>query len=127
MKRSVVETALGALVIGVAALFFAFSYKTANLGAGADGYEVTAHFSGIGGLGVGDAVQVSGVKIGTVSAVELDEETYLARVRIQVDGFVKLPTDTAALISSESLLGGRYLALEPGAEEDYIAPGGAIE
>ena len=127
MKRSVVETALGALVIGVAALFLIFSYKIANVGAGSDGYEVTAHFSGIGGLQAGDDVQISGVKIGTVSAVELDEETYLARVRMQVMPDVKLPTDTAALISSESLLGGRYLALEPGAEEDMIKPGGIIE
>ena len=127
MKRSVVETALGALVIGAAALFLMFSYKVANVGAGSNGYEVTAHFSGIGGLQAGDDVQISGVKIGTISAVELDEETYLARVRIQVGDEVKLPLDTAALITSESLLGGKYLALEPGADEDYIKAGGRIE
>jgi phospholipid/cholesterol/gamma-HCH transport system substrate-binding protein len=34
--------------------------------------------------------------------------------------------DTAALISSESLLGGRYLALEPGADEETIKEGGRI-
>ena len=127
MKRSTVETALGALVLVVAAVFLFFSYKMANVGAGSDGYEVIAHFSGIGGLSAGDDVQISGVKVGTINAVELDEETYLARVRIQVGGDVKLPLDTAALISSESLLGGRYLALEPGAEEDIIKPGGLIE
>lgn len=127
MKRSVVETALGALVIGVAALFLIFSYKIANVGAGSDGYEVVANFSGIGGLQAGDDVQISGVKVGTVSAVELDEETYLARVHLKVNKGVKLPRDTAALISSESLLGGRYLALEPGADEDMIKPGGVIE
>ena len=127
MKRSIVETTLGALVIVVAAVFLTFSYKTANVGAGSNGYEVTAHFSGIGGLQAGDDVQISGVKIGSVSAVELDEETYLARVRLQVADEVKLPLDTAALISSESLLGGKYLALEPGADESYIEPGGRIE
>jgi len=127
MKRSVVETALGAIVLLVAGFFLAFSYKIANVGAGSDGYEVVAHFSGIGGLQAGDDVQISGVKIGSVSNVELDEETYLARVHIMVGGAVKLPVDTAALISSESLLGGRFLALEPGAEDDLIEPGGLIE
>jgi len=127
MKRSVVETALGALVIVVAGLFLMFSYKTANLGTGADGYEVIAHFSGIGGLKVGDEVQISGVKVGSVNSVELDQQTYLARVAIQVGSDIKLPRDTAALISSESLLGGKYLALEPGADEDMLAPGGRIE
>ena len=127
MKRSTVETVLGALVIGVAGVFLVFSYNTANVGAGSGGYEVVAHFSGIGGLQAGDDVQISGVKVGQVSNVELDSENYLARVHIMVGGDVQLPLDTAALISSESLLGGRFLALEPGAEEEFIKPGGTIE
>ena len=39
----------------------------------------------------------------------------------------QLPVDTAALISSESLLGGQYLELQPGAEEEYIASGGRVQ
>ena len=127
MKRSVFETILGAVVLVVAGIFLMFSYRVAGIGTVADGYEVVAHFSGIGGLKAGDEVQISGVKVGSISAVELDPQSYLARVIIMVDGSVKLPTDTAALISSESLLGGRLLALEPGAEEELIEPGGRIE
>lgn len=126
MKRSVIETALGALVIVIAICFLMFSIKTADIGQ-VSGYEVTANFSGIGGLGVGDDVLISGVKVGSVVGVALDPDTYLAKVRMSVDNAVKLPLDTAALISSESLLGGRYLALEPGADEDMIKPGGKIE
>lgn len=125
MNRSVIETILGAVVLFVAGFFLVFSYNTANLKK-VSGYEVTADFSGIGGLAAGDDVQISGVKIGTVVDVGLDPETYLARVRMSIDPSVKLPVDTAALISSESLLGGRYLALEPGAEEDMISEGGRI-
>lgn len=127
MKRSIVETLLGAVVIAVAVLFLAFGYKKANLSAGSDGYEIIANFSGIGGLKPGDDVQISGVKVGKVLAVDLDEQTYLARVKMNVDSKLKLPADTAALISSESLLGGKYLALEPGADEEYIPSGGVIE
>lgn len=127
MKRSAVETILGAVVIGVAVLFLMFSYRIADVGAGSGGYEVVAHFSGIGGLKAGDDVQISGVKVGTISSVALDSETYLARVNILVDSSVKLPVDTAALISSESLLGGRFLALEPGADEELLEAGGRIE
>ena len=125
MKRSVIETVLGAVVLFVAGFFLVFSYNTANV-KNIKGYEVTADFSGIGGLAVGDDVQISGVKIGSVVDVGLDPETYLARVRMSIDPSVELPEDTAALISSESLLGGRYLALEPGAAEDMIAPGGRV-
>ena len=127
MNRSLVETLLGALVITVAIVFFAFSYDTANVGKGEGGYELIAHFSGIGGLKPGDDVQISGVKIGKVSDVQLDQESYLARVFLAIDNEYVLPIDTAALISSESLLGGKYLELQPGAEEDMLEDGGRIE
>lgn len=126
MKRNVIETVLGAVVLLVAFLFLGFSYSSANIGS-ADGYEVRARFSGIGGLSVGDKVVVSGVKIGQVSRIELDAQTYLADVYLDIDNAYKLPEDTAAFISSESLLGGLYMQLEPGAAEDMIEDGGLIE
>ncbi len=126
MKRSVIETFLGAIVLIAAAFFLVFSYNTANVGA-VSGYEIHADFSGIGGLKAGDDVQISGVKVGSVSSVELVPESYLARVRMSIDSGIELPLDTAALISSESLLGGRYLALEPGADEDFLEPGDRVE
>ena len=55
------------------------------------------------------------------------QDTYLARVYMNIRDGYKLPTDTAALISSESLLGGQYLALEPGADEEMIEPNGNIQ
>jgi phospholipid/cholesterol/gamma-HCH transport system substrate-binding protein len=125
MKRSVIETLLGAAVLLVAMIFLVFSYKTANVSTGT-GYDLVADFSGIGGLKAGDDVQISGVKIGTVKAVNLNPETFLARVTMTVDNSVKLPDDTAALISSESLLGGRYLALEPGASEEMMKAGSRV-
>lgn len=126
MKRNVIETVLGAMVLAVAVLFLAFSYSSANIGT-SDGYEVRARFSGIGGLNIGDKVVISGVKVGSVSRIELDGDTFLADVFMDIDNAYKLPDDTAALISSESLLGGLYLQLEPGASEDMIEDGGLIE
>jgi len=126
MKRNVIETVLGAVVLGVAFLFLAFSYSSAGMGS-TDGYEVRARFSGIGGLGIGDKVVVSGVKVGQVSRIELDRDPYLADVFLDIDKQYALPDDTAAFISSESLLGGLYMQLEPGASEDMIEAGGVIE
>lgn len=126
MKRSLVETILGAVVLLAAGLFLLYSIKTADVGS-TKGYEVSADFSSIGGLKPGDIVQISGVKVGTVSKVELVPETYLARVYMSIRDEYKIPTDTAALITSEGLLGGQYMALEPGADEEMIAPGGIIQ
>lgn len=126
MKKNVIETVLGAVVIAVAAIFLTFSYSSANVGSG-DGYEVKARFSSIGGLNIGDKVVISGVKVGTVSDVVLDKKTFLAIVSMDVERGVELPDDTAAFISSESLLGGLYLQLEPGASEDMIEEGDFIQ
>lgn len=126
MKRNIVETILGAFVILVALSFFIFGYGKSDKAIG-DGYEVTANFSSIGGLRAGDAVQISGVKVGSVQKVELDPDTYLARVTLSVQNGIELPEDTAALISSEGLLGGLYMALEPGGQEELIKEGGRIQ
>lgn len=125
MKRSVVETILGAVVIIVAGLFLYFSYEMGDVGS-PTGYVVHADFSNVGGLNVGDDVQISGVKVGSIAAVTLLPDTYLARVTMSLRGDIQLPVDTAALISSESLLGGRFMALEPGAEDDMIENDGRI-
>ena len=78
MKRSVIETVLGALVLFTAAVFLIYSYEVGQVSTDG-GYEVSADFSGVGGLSAGDDVQISGVKIGSVVGVELVPETYLAR------------------------------------------------
>jgi len=126
MKRSVVETLLGAFVLLVAGVFLFYSMDKAGV-AGPDGKTIVADFSQIGGLKVGDDVQISGVKIGAVSDIKLMTDTYLARVFMDIDPSLHIPTDTAALISSEGLLGGKYLALELGADEESIEDGGRIK
>ncbi len=125
MKRSVIETVLGGVVLFVAAFFLVFSYKTANVSP-VRGYDLVADFSTIGGLKPGDDVLISGVKVGTVSRVDLNPENYLARVTLTLDPSISVPDDTAALISSESLLGGRFLALEPGGSEEILVAGARI-
>lgn len=126
MKRNMIETVLGAVVLAVAILFLVFSYSVADVG-DIDGYKITADFTGTGGLGVGDSVQISGVKIGTVAKIELKPDDYKARVTMEIDDQVRLSDDTSALISSESLLGGKYMELQPGGSDEFLANNGHIE
>jgi len=126
MSRSIIETLLGALVLIVAGGFLVYGYKMGDVST-PSGYELKADFSSIGGLQTGDEVQISGVKVGSVTGVDLMPESYLARVYMSISSDIKLPMDTAAVISSESLLGGRYLSLEPGADEMMIEAGGMVQ
>jgi phospholipid/cholesterol/gamma-HCH transport system substrate-binding protein len=126
MKRSVIETVLGAVVLVLAAFFLIFSYKTADVRR-VSGYDILAAFSGTGGLAMGDDVRISGVKVGSVNKLQLDPKNYLAVVTMSIDPSVQLPDDTAAIISSDSLLGGRYLELQPGASDTMLKQGDRIQ
>jgi phospholipid/cholesterol/gamma-HCH transport system substrate-binding protein len=72
-------------------------------------------------------VRISGIKVGTIQSQTLDPKTYLAVVRMSIDPSIKLPVDTVATIASASLLGDKYLALDPGNEDQTIPPGGTID
>jgi len=126
MSRSVIETVIGGFVLLGALVFLIFSYSKGDAGT-VDGYKISANFSKIGGLQIGDPVQISGVKIGQVASVELDPKTYLAKVTMEVEDDVKVPDDSAATISSQSLLGGMYMGIEPGGSEEMLASGGEIQ
>lgn len=119
MKRNIIETVLGAVVLVVAGFFLLFAYSSAQFET-IQGYEVTAHFDDLGGLKVGNAVRIGGVDVGRVSNVALDTETFSAQINITLDHDIRIPDDTTAIIMNESLLGGKFLALEVGGSEDLI-------
>lgn len=126
MSRSVIETVLGGFVLIGALVFLVFSYSKGDAGT-VTGYQISANFSKIGGLKVGDTVQISGVKIGQVANVTLDPKTYLAKVTLEIDNNIQVPDDSAATINSQSLLGGMTLGIEPGGSEDMLKQGGEIQ
>ena len=126
MRRSPVETLIGALVIAVAVLFFVFAYNTAQVET-VEGYSVTASFDRIDGIHPGSDVRVSGIKVGTVIDSRIDPETYFAVVRMSIDSNISLPSDSSLKITADGLLGDRYLALTPGGAEETIGDGGRIE
>lgn len=115
----------GAAVLAVAT---GFLFWSTDLGRPLrDGYELRAAFPNVDGIEVGTEVRVAGVKVGRVSAVDLNPQTYLAEARLTVPSSIRLPTDSAALIQSDGLLGGAYIELQPGGAAEDLAPGDEIE
>jgi phospholipid/cholesterol/gamma-HCH transport system substrate-binding protein len=125
MRRNVVETLIGAVVLLVAIGFFTFAYSRAEIGTVA-GYPVEAEFTAVGSLSPGADVRISGIKVGSVVRQELDPETYMARVTMSIADEIRLSSDTTAAINMDGLLGGPYVMLDPGGEEEMIEPGGMI-
>jgi phospholipid/cholesterol/gamma-HCH transport system substrate-binding protein len=126
MSGNVIETVMGAVVLVVAAFFLFFAYTTSQVRA-VDGYTVTAQFTRVDGIRDGSDVRIAGVKVGSITAENLDPKTYLATLKMSINPEYKLPEDTVAEVISSSLLGDKYLALVPGGSDNNIPPGGQIK
>lgn len=128
MTSHATEVITGAVVVAAAAGFLAYASQfTGGPGAGAGFYEMTASFRSIEGVGVGTDVRLGGVKVGTVTGLTLNPETFRADAVFTVQENLALPEDTAIVVSSEGLLGGSFLELMPGGSPFNLEPGSAIE
>lgn len=125
MQNSLVETLIGAVVVLVAGVFLFYGYSTTDMHNTA-GYVVTAQFDRVDGLANGSDVRMSGIKVGTVVSQKLDQDTFKAVVSLNLDKNIKIPDDSSAKITSESLLGGNYLSISPGGSETPLADGSEI-
>ncbi len=117
------------VALGLAALVM-LAMKVSNLSdyGGGETYRLTARFDNIGGLKVRSPVMVAGVRIGQVSEVRVDHDTYEAVVSLDIyRRYDNLPVDTSASIFTAGLLGEQYLALEPGGEEKVLRDGDEIK
>ena len=92
---------------------------------GPGGLPLFADFDEIGGLKPRAQVVISGVKVGQVAGITLDE-AYRARVKLDVDARLKLPVDTTASIMTSGLLGDRYISLQLGGDDQVLGPGDTI-
>lgn len=125
MNTNAIETLMGTLVIAIAAGFLVFAYSAGDVGR-VEGYRVTAYFDRVDGITVGSDVRISGIKVGSVVSQELDPETYLAGVVLSINRSVRLPDDSSVKVALDGLLGGAYLAVQPGGSETLLTDGSEI-
>jgi phospholipid/cholesterol/gamma-HCH transport system substrate-binding protein len=118
------EIITGALVV-LAAIAVALVLHLRPAGA-TSGYELQVRLPKTDGLSKGAEVRVSGVRIGTVTDLTLDPQSYLATVRMNIHDDVHIPTDSALEVSSGGILGNLYVSIFPGKATAMLPPGGMI-
>ncbi|PID73541.1 MAG: outer membrane lipid asymmetry maintenance protein MlaD [Desulfobacterales bacterium] len=127
MNKRQVELGVGIFVlIGLIGV----GYLTIRLGKmewiGGDYYTVSARFQSVAGLKSGAEVVISGVKVGNVSRVELDQENMEALVRMKIRRGIVLSEDAIASVKTSGLIGDKYIRLSPGGSDTIIKPGELI-
>jgi phospholipid/cholesterol/gamma-HCH transport system substrate-binding protein len=126
VNRSLLESAVGFAVLIVAGGFAWYAATISGSAFGAKGYEIVARFDRVGGVSVGSDVRLSGVKVGSVAKIVLDPETYSVDLTLSLPNNIKIPSETVVQITSDGLLGSRYVSLVPGNDDRMLKPGERI-
>jgi phospholipid/cholesterol/gamma-HCH transport system substrate-binding protein len=91
------------------------------------GYVLNAKFNSITGLRQGAEVEVAGVKVGKVTAIELVDRNgvYQANVQLRLPSELKVYEDASVAIKTSGIIGDKYVHLEPGGGSDTLLTSGA--
>lgn len=127
MKKNILETVVGLFMV---AGLLAFGYLALELGevsflSDSKRYEIRAEFDNVSGVKKGAAVQISGVVMGDVSAIDLTDDN-LAVLTLRIDKRVKVPADSIASVKSQGIIGDKYIQLSLGGDEEILAEGGLV-
>ena len=117
MSQNPVEIAVGGVVLAAAIGFAVYAGQAAGLSRSGDSYELKASFRSVEGISVGTDANTSQYP-GVIP------QTYRAMATLTVSQDIQVPDDSAAVISSEGLLGGNFVEISPGGSLDYFDPGG---
>lgn len=121
MKKKPIETIMGLVVLCVAVLFLVFAMRVSDLQV-VKGYPLHAKFMKVGGLSIGSDVRINGVKVGTVTSQQLDNEDYLVNVTFSISPEIILPEDSTVSIESDGLIGDKFVKIDPGKSKELLHP-----
>jgi len=127
MTANATEVLAGGAVLAAALGFLIHAGQMAGVSADdGRGYGLTASFRSAEGISVGSDVRLAGVRIGAVTGLELNPETFRADATLSVREDIIIPDDSTARISSEGLLGGSFMEIVPGGSLENLESGDEI-
>jgi phospholipid/cholesterol/gamma-HCH transport system substrate-binding protein len=125
MEKTKLELVVGVFVlIGILCLGY-LSIKLGKLEViGGNRYHVDAEFDTVSGLRPGATIEIAGVEVGKVKAIQLKEDRAVATFAIN-DG-VKLYDDAIASVKTRGIIGEKFVSLSPGGGGAELKPGQKI-
>ena len=127
MAENPAEVAVGALTLAVAGGFLVYAAQTTGwAGGGAATYPLAASFRSAEGVAPGTEVRLAGIRIGTVTGLALNPETYRADMTFAIDAGIDIPEDSSAAVATQGLLGGTFVEVVAGESPFALDPGAEI-
>ena len=85
-----------------------------------DEFVLESSFFDIGALSIGGDVKIRGVKVGEVSKISLDKNTYLASVVTSYYNEIQIPKDSVFKIAESGFIGSPYIEIILGTSNEYF-------
>ena len=127
MKKYSLETAVGVFLV---AGLLCVGYMAVKLGhvsfLGDTTYPLSARFTTVSGLRAGSLVYISGIEVGRVERLSMDQENQKAVVELRIKDGIKIYDDAIVSIKTEGLIGDMHLSIDPGGGGALLKSGGTI-
>ncbi|HWC15173.1 MAG TPA: MCE family protein [Actinomycetota bacterium] len=121
-ERSPILIGIVSILALAAGTTFAFSID--KLPALKNAYEIEGEFRDAAGLKTENQVRVAGIKVGTVSRIELDGDKVV--VAMEIDNGIRIPDDAFAEIKLATLLGTKFVDIEAKGGGPFLEAGDVI-
>ena len=126
MRKDYIEITIGVAIIVFSVLFVLFAMKITNKRINQDYYHLSAIFNNIEGINVGTKVKIGGIEVGEVNHLIIDDN-YKIIIKMKIRKNIKIPTDSNIKVATSGLIGGKYLRIEAGGEEEYLKNNDSFE
>ena len=116
-KKINIEFILGLFILIISIISIFYYFTKINLFNKIDTFQINSSFFDIGNVNIGNDVKIKGVKVGEVSGISLDQESYMAIITSSIDENVKIPDNSKFKISNNGFIGSPYIEIQLGESE----------
>jgi phospholipid/cholesterol/gamma-HCH transport system substrate-binding protein len=118
------EARIGVTVLASAAILIVGIILLRGIDLRSKQYSLRLLYSNVNGLNTGDVVRVAGLAIGRVESMTLAGRQI--EVGLSIQSKVRLPRDSRATLKSETIMGGKFIAISPGVDTHMLADGDSL-
>ncbi len=119
-KKINLEFTLGLLILIISLISIFYYSSKINLFNNVEKLQINSSFFDIGNTSIGNDVKINGVKVGEVSKIKLDQESYMAIITSSIEKSFKIPDDSVFKISNNGFIGSSYIEIQLGNSEETL-------
>ena len=119
-KKINIEFVLGLLILVTSIICIFYYSSKINYFNKIESFQIHSSFFDKGDINIGNEVKIKGVKVGEVSSITLDQDSYMAIVTSTVDESIKIPNDSVFKISNNGFIGSPYIEIQLGNSEETL-------